>query len=291
MKQRQTARSVSARKGGEKIVMLTAYDYPSARMAEDAGADILLVGDSLAMVVLGHPDTLSVTVEEMVHHCKAVSRGAQRALVVGDLPFLSYEAGPVQALESAGRLVKEGGVHAVKLEGGREVLPQVDALLAAGIPVMGHVGLTPQRLARLGGFRVQGRDAATAQAILDDAVALSRAGCFAVVLECVPAALARVITAVLEAPTIGIGAGPQCDGQVLVFHDVLGIHEGIRPSFVKRYAELGATGREALTAYAAEVRQGRFPGPEQVFSMEEQHLEVLTVDGRPAQSFLREPAA
>lgn len=291
MAQRQTARSVSARKGGDPLVMLTAYDFPTARMAEDAGADILLVGDSLAMVVLGHPDTLSVTVDEMVHHCKAVSRAAQRALVVGDLPFLSYEAGPAQALASAGRLVKEGGVRAVKLEGGREVLPQVQALLDAGIPVMGHVGLTPQRLARLGGFRVQGRDSATAQAILDDALALSRAGCFAVVLECVPAALARVVTAALDAPTIGIGAGAQCDGQVLVLHDVLGLFEGLRPTFVKRYAELGAAGREALAAYAAEVRQGVFPGPEHGFAMDELLLDTLTVDGRPATTLFGEPAA
>ncbi|GAB7081466.1 3-methyl-2-oxobutanoate hydroxymethyltransferase [Megalodesulfovibrio paquesii] len=281
MTRRQTARSISARKGGERLVMLTAYDAPTTRLAEEAGADMLLVGDSLAMVVLGHPDTLSVTVEEMVHHCKAVCRTARHALVVGDLPFLSYEAGPAQALDAAGRLVKEGGVRAVKLEGGREVLPQVEALLMAGIPVMGHVGLTPQRLARLGGFRVQGRDAASAQAVLDDALALARAGCFAVVMECVPADLARIITAALPCPTIGIGAGAHCDGQVLVVHDVLGLHEGLRPSFVKRYAELGVAAREALGRYAAEVRQGAFPGPEHSFSMDSLVLEGLTIDGFP----------
>lgn len=261
------------------LVMLTAYDAPTARLGEAAGADMLLVGDSLGMVVLGYDDTLAVTLDDMVHHAKAVSRVATQPLVVGDLPFLTYESGPEQALKSAGRLVQEGGVRAVKLEGGREVLPQVEALIAAGIPVMGHVGLTPQRLARLGGFRVQGRDAAAAQAILDDALALDAAGAFAIVLECIPSPLAAVISRHVAAPTIGIGAGPDCDGQVLVMHDVLGLFEGMRPRFVKRYAELGSAAQEALREFAREVRHGAFPNQEHGFSMDAGELQALTVAG------------
>ncbi len=291
MHTRQTARTIHARKDSQgakgaaapsPLVMLTAYDAPTARLGEAAGADILLVGDSLGMVILGYEDTLSVTLDDMVHHCKPVSRVASSPLVVGDMPFLSYEAGPEQALASAGRLVKEGGVRAVKLEGGREVLPQLDALLGAGIPVMGRVGRTPHRMARLGGSRVQGRDAQTAQAIVDDAMALDKAGCFAIVLECVPSKLAALVTAHVSAPTIGIGAGAQCDGQVLVIHDVLGLHHGLRPSFVKRYAELGDAAQQALEAYAAEVRQGVFPGPDHGFSMDDLVLDAVTVDGVPA---------
>lgn len=271
----RTAPAVHARKGGDKLVVLTAYDFPTARQAEAAGADILLVGDSLAMVVLGHPDTLSVTLDEMIHHCKAVSRAATQCLVVGDLPFLSYEASDEQAVHSAGRLMKEGGVRAVKLEGGREMLPRIQAILRAGIPVMGHVGLTPQRVAALGGFTVQGKDLAAAQKILDDARALDQAGCFAIVAECVPAPLGERIAREVGAPVIGIGAGPGCDGQVLVSHDVLGLFGGKRPRFVKQYADLAALQTEAFRAYGQEVRQGAFPGPEHGFAMDAAVLAAL----------------
>ncbi len=260
-----TAPAIAARKGGARLAMLTAYDYPTARLAEEAGADMLLVGDSLGMVVLGLPDTLSVTLEMMIHHCAAVSRAASRALVVGDLPFMTYEAGPDQALASAGRLMQEGGARAVKMEGGRELVPTVQALTRAGVPVMGHVGLTPQRVAALGGFKVQGKTPEAGEAILEDAKALAEAGCFAVVVEAVPASLGHTVTSAVAVPTIGIGAGPHCDGQVLVWHDVVGLFERFKPKFVKRYAELAPLAREALAAFCNEVAEGRFPGPEHSF--------------------------
>ncbi|MGI9951663.1 3-methyl-2-oxobutanoate hydroxymethyltransferase [Moorellaceae bacterium AZ2] len=247
---------------GEKITMLTAYDYPSALTADRAGIDVILVGDSLGMVVLGYESTLPVTMEDMVHHTKAVVRARPSALVVADLPFLSYQISVAEAVRNAGRLVQEGGADAVKLEGGRPVVDKVKAIVEAGIPVMGHLGLTPQAANQLGGFRVQGRDEETAKRLLEDAELLQEAGAFSLVLECVPAALARSITERLNIPTIGIGAGPYCDGQVLVYHDVLGLFDRFQPKFVKRYARLGEEIVRALQEYCQEVRQGIFPGEE-----------------------------
>jgi len=246
---------------GERITMLTAYDYPGALLLEEAGVDVLLVGDSLSMVVLGHETTLPVTLDEMLHHTRAVSRAARRALVVGDMPFGSYHVSPGQAVESALRFVKEAGATAVKLEGGRKRLDTIRAILDAEIPVMGHVGLTPQSVNRLGGFRVQGKAPDDAVGILEDALALEEAGCFAVVLESVPAELARVITGQLRVPTIGIGAGSGCDGQVLVFHDLLGMSD-LRPKFLRVYADLGEEIRRAVRRYCEDVRSGAFPDDE-----------------------------
>lgn len=264
---RTTAPDVAAAKGIRKIAMLAAYDYTSARLAEAAGLDVLLVGDSLAMVVLGHDDTLSVTMDEMLHHVRAVAKGAQTALVVADMPFLSYQVSVEAAVANAGRFLKEGRAGAVKLEGGREVVPQVRAMVAAGIPVLGHVGLTPQHLATLGGFKVQSKTAQAAARLLDDALALAEAGCFAIVLECIPAPVAAAVTRAVPVPTIGIGAGPDCDGQVLVFHDVLGLYDRLRPRFVKQFAALGEQAVSALTGYVEAVRNSVFPGPEHSFSM------------------------
>ncbi|KYH33890.1 3-methyl-2-oxobutanoate hydroxymethyltransferase [Neomoorella mulderi] len=250
---------------GEKITMVTAYDYPSALLADRAGMDMLLVGDSLGMVVLGYQSTVPVTMDEMVHHTRAVMRANPAALVVADLPFLSYQASVQDAVYSAGRLVKEGGADAVKLEGGRAMIPMVRAIVDAGIPVMGHLGLTPQSVVQLGGYRVQGREAAAAEKIAADAAELVEAGIFSLVLECVPAELARRITAELPVPTIGIGAGPDCDGQVLVYHDLLGLFDRFQPKFVKRYVNLGEAIVKALEDYREEVRQGKFPGEEHSF--------------------------
>jgi 3-methyl-2-oxobutanoate hydroxymethyltransferase len=248
---------------GDHLVMVTAYDFPQGRTADAAGVDIILVGDSLAMVVLGHPDTLSVTMDEMIHHTKAVRRGVKRALLVADMPYGSFHLGADHAVGNAIRFIKEAGAQAVKIEGGRPEL--VAALTAAEVPVMAHVGLTPQSVHRLGGFKVQGRDETARQKILDAAVALEEAGAFSLVLECVPASLAAEISDRLTIPTIGIGAGTACDGQVLVYHDLLGIEERIAPRFVRRYAELGVTSREAIARYADDVRAGRFPAPEESY--------------------------
>lgn len=258
-KRQITAPEVQASKGVSKLAVLTAYDFPTGRLADEAGADIVLVGDSLGMVCLGLPDTLGVTMEHMIHHTTAVSRAVKGALVVGDMPFLSYQCGVAQAVANAGRFLQEAGARAVKLEGGAEFAPQVEAMLSAGIPVMGHIGLTPQQVARLGGFKSQGRTAEAAKKLVADAKALAAAGCFALVLEAVPAEVAQRITDEIHIPTIGIGAGPHCDGQVLVFHDVLGLCPGLRPSFVKQYADLWTPARDALAAYCDEVRQGGFP--------------------------------
>ncbi len=258
-KRQITAPEVQASKGVGKLAVLTAYDFPTGRLADEAGADIVLVGDSLGMVCLGLPDTLGVTMEHMIHHTTAVSRAVKGALVVGDMPFLSYQCGVAQAVANAGRFLQEAGARAVKLEGGAEFVPQVEAMLSAGIPVMGHIGLTPQQVARLGGFKSQGRTAEAAKKLVADAHALAGAGCFAIVLEAVPAEVAARITDEIHIPTIGIGAGPHCDGQVLVFHDVLGLCPGLRPSFVKQYVDLWAPAREALAAYCEDVREGRFP--------------------------------
>lgn len=264
-----TVRTVRRMKGrGEKISMLTAYDYPMARAVDEAGIDVILVGDSLAMVVLGYPTTLPVTMDEMTHHCKAVARGVSRALLVADLPFLSYQVSREDALRNAGRLVKEAGAEAVKLEGGRDVLGAVEAMVAAGIPVMGHLGLTPQAYHRMGGYRVQARSAEEADRLLKDAEALERAGIFSLVLEGIPAGVARRVTEALAVPTIGIGAGPFCDGQVLVTHDMLGLQEDLAPKFVKRYAHARQLFIEAMRRFRDEVRSGLFPGPEHSYEFE-----------------------
>ncbi|HEX7250775.1 MAG TPA: 3-methyl-2-oxobutanoate hydroxymethyltransferase [Burkholderiales bacterium] len=256
------------RKKGERLAMLTAYDYPSARLVAEAGVDLILVGDSLGMVVLGYDSTVPVTIEDMVHHTKAARRGAPEAFVIADMPFLSY--GTVDgALANAARLMKDANADSVKLEGGTEVVPVVEALVRAGVPVLGHVGLTPQTASALGGYKLQGKDEAQARKIVEDAVALEAAGCWGVVLELVPAPLAKLITERLKIPTIGIGAGADCDGQVLVFHDMVGLFSGFTPTFVKRYTEAGAAIRDAVARYADEVRSGRFPEGKQSFGMKD----------------------
>lgn len=257
---------------GTPITMLTAYDYASAVLVDRAGIDIILVGDSLGMVMLGHESTVHVTMEEMLHHCRAVARGAAAPLLIGDLPFMSFQADPVEAVRNAGRLVKEGYMEAVKLEGGREVAATVRAIVAAGIPVLGHVGLTPQSTAMLSGFRVQGKTAASALALYEDARALEAAGCFAVVLEAVPAPVAAEISRRLTIPTIGIGAGAGCDGQVLVYHDLLGLFDRFTPRFVKRYARLDTIITNALTEYRDDVESGRFPADEHTYPIKDEAL-------------------
>jgi len=247
--------------------MVTAYDAPTARLADAADVDLLLVGDSVAMVVLGYDDTLAVTVDDMAHHTAAVARTGPRALVVADLPWMSYHVSPEDTVRNAARLVRAGAT-AVKLEGGAKRVPMVRALVDAEIPVMGHLGLTPQSVHALGGFKVQGRQAAAADALVDDAAALVEAGAFALVLEAVPAALARRVTEAVPVPTIGIGAGPACDGQVLVLHDLLGLEDRVRPRFVRRYASLRADGTAAVAAFAADVRSGAFPAPEETYEPE-----------------------
>lgn len=244
---------------GEKIVMLTAYDATMARLLERAGVDVLLVGDSLGMVVLGYESTVPVTLDEMIHHTRAVSRGAQRALVVADMPFLTYQVSPSEAVRNAGRLLQDGGAAAVKLEGGRPVVDVVKRLVDVGIPVMGHLGLQPQSINLLGGYVRQARRPDEADALLADALALEEAGAFAVVLEAVPGEVARMVTSAIAIPTIGIGAGPECDGQVLVSHDMLGLFDQFVPPFVEQYAQLADTILAATRAYADDVRAGRYP--------------------------------
>lgn len=257
----------------EPITMVTAYDYPSALLAERAGLDMLLVGDSLGMVVLGYQGTVPVTMDAMIHHCQAVARGAQSPFLLGDMPFGSYEVSPQEAVRNAVRFVKEGGMDGVKLEGGREMAATVAAIVAAGIPVQGHIGLTPQSLSALGGFRVQGKTAAAALKLLDDALALQEAGCFSIVLEAVPAPVATAITQRLRIPTIGIGAGAGCDGQVLVFHDLVGLFDRFTPKFVKRYANVAVEIQRALVAYKEDVQARRFPADEHTYPMDEGELE------------------
>ena len=251
---------------GLKLAMLTAYDYPTARIAEEAGVDVVLVGDSVGMTKLGYESTLPVTVEEMLHHVKAVKRGLTRPLLLADMPYLSYEIDIKEAVRHAGRFLKEGGAHAVKLEGGMDVAPAVKELLKANIPVVGHLGLTPQAVHRLGGYKVQGRKPQDAERIVTEARILEGAGACAVVLECVPAELAKEVTRRLTIPTIGIGAGPHCDGQVLVSDDLLGLTEGTPTKFVKRYADLRGQALKAFAEYCKEVRDGDFPGPEHSFT-------------------------
>ena len=275
MKKRVTVPDIIAAKGHRKLSMLTAYDYPTALWGDQSGVDMLLVGDSLAMVVLGHEDTLSVGMTEMLHHTRAVTRGSDRALVVADMPFMSYQLSVEKALYNAGLFLKEAKAQAVKLEGGQRVVPQIKAMVEAGIPVQGHLGLTPQSAAQFGGFKVQGKTAEAAKVLIEDAQALTEAGCFSIVLEAIPAPIAAMITEAIPIPTIGIGAGPSCDGQVLVIHDVLGLFDRFVPKFVKQYAKLGDTIRNALTAYREEVENGTFPGPEHTFCMKEEERKKL----------------
>ncbi len=253
------------KQAGQKICMVTAYDATFARILDEAGADVLLVGDSLGMVVQGHDSTLPVTMEQMIYHSAAVRRGARRAHVVGDLPFMSYQVSPQEAVRNAGRLVAEGGVGSVKLEGGAEFADVVSAMTRASIPVMGHLGLTPQSVHKMGGYVVQGRDEDAARKILEDAIALEQAGCYALVLEGVPLELARTITQRLSIPTIGIGAGRYCDGQVLVCYDLLGMNPDFKPKFVKRYADLHGNITEAAGSFFSEVRAGTFPDEDHSF--------------------------
>ena len=260
---------------GQVITMLTAYDYPTALAVDQAGIDAILVGDSLGMVVLGYENTLPVTMADMLHHCRAVARGAQIALLVGDLPFMSYQVSVEQAVRNAGRLLQEARMDAVKLEGGRERLQAVRAIVDAGIPVMGHLGLTPQSIHQLGGFRSQGRTAEAARRMLEDALHLQQAGCFSLVIESVPARLAALISQRLDIPTIGIGAGPGCDGQVLVTHDLLGFFDRFTPRFVKKYADLHSDITNALTAYRDDVTAGSFPAPEHAVEMPVEEWDAL----------------
>jgi 3-methyl-2-oxobutanoate hydroxymethyltransferase len=255
------------------ISMLTAYDYPSALLVDEAGIDIILIGDSVAMTVLGHSNTVSITMDEMLHHCKAVAKGVQRAFLVGDMPFMSYQADATEATRNAGRFIKEGVVDAVKIEGGREVIETVKKIINAGIPVMGHIGLTPQTATKLGGYKIQGKTAEQAMRIQEDALALQAAGCFAIVLEAVPAPVADTITKKLAIPTIGIGAGSGCDGQVLVFHDILGLYDRFTPKFVKQYANLRKPIIEAIKKFKTEVETGAFPGDQHSFNLEEKELQ------------------
>jgi 3-methyl-2-oxobutanoate hydroxymethyltransferase len=261
-----TVPALVSAKGRERIAMMTAYDAPTAALLDQAGMDVLLVGDSVEMVVYGRASTLSASMDSMVRHTRAVAAAARRAMVVGDMPFLSYQTGPAEAVANAGRFLAEAGCAAVKVEGGRRVLPAIEAILAADIPVMGHLGLTPQSFRKLGGFKVQGRSAQAANELLADARALAAAGCFSIVLECVPETLAGEITAAVPVPTIGIGAGAACDGQVLVFHDAVGLSGDFKPKFVRRYADVSSVVSEAARAYCRDVKEGRFPSREESFS-------------------------
>jgi len=253
---------------GEKIVSLTSYDYLCTKIVDESGVDMILVGDSLGMVVLGFENTLPVTMEEIIHHCKAVARARPKALVIADMPFMSYQASVEDAVRNAGRLVKEGGAESVKLEGGKRYVPVIEAIVHASIPVVGHLGLTPQSLYQFGGYRVQGKDSLSADTLVSDAEALERAGCFAIVLEGIPWQLAQRITEAVSIPTIGIGAGPHCSGQILVVHDMLGIHDKPLPRFVKKYEDLGLRIKEAVSAYVREVKEGRFPAMEHSYDAE-----------------------
>ena len=265
----------SAKAKGERIAMLTAYDYTTACLLEEAGTDSLLVGDSLGMVMLGYENTLQVTMDDMIHHTKAVARGRRNALLIGDMPFLSYHVSVEEAVRNAGRFVQEGNAQAVKLEGGSDVLDKIRAIIKAQIPVLGHLGLTPQSVNAMGGFKLQGKDIEAARAILDDALLLQDAGVFGIVLECVPEGLARIITEKLEIPTIGIGAGVHCDGQVLVIQDLMGMFRQMRPKFVRTYAQGGDAMVEAVQQYIQEVRSGEFPAKEHSFPMDEALLAKL----------------
>jgi 3-methyl-2-oxobutanoate hydroxymethyltransferase len=260
---------------GKAIAMLTAYDFSMAKLLDEAGVDMLLVGDSLGNVILGYDSTLPVTMDDMLHHVKAVSRGAKYAMVVADMPFMSYQVSVQEAVRNAGRLMQEGGAQSVKLEGGADMADTVKAIVKAGIPVVGHLGLTPQSVNQLGGFKVQGRDEQAAQTLLNDARALEAAGAFALVLECIPDGLAKKVSESIAIPTIGIGAGSACDGQVLVIHDLIGLYSGFTPKFVKKYADLHHEVRAAVQTYIKEVRERQFPSPEYSFKIADTVLEKL----------------
>lgn len=264
-----------SKKNGEKLTMLTAYDYTTAKLIDESGVDSILVGDSLGMVVLGYDDTLSVTMEDMIHHSAAVARGAKNALVITDMPFMSYQTSVYDAVVNAGRLVKEGKAQAVKLEGGIEFCEHIKAIVNASIPVCAHLGLTPQSINAFGGFKVQGKGKEAAQKLLDEARAVEQAGAFAVVLECVPAKLAKKISESISIPTIGIGAGAGCDGQVLVYQDMLAMYPDFKPKFVKQYAQIGSVMKDAFKQYIAEVKSGAFPSEEHTFKIDDDIIESL----------------
>lgn len=264
-----------SKKNGEKLTMLTAYDYTTAKLLDESGVDSILVGDSLGMVVLGYDDTLSVTMEDMIHHSAAVARGAKNALVITDMPFMSYQTSVYDAVVNAGRLVKEGKAQAVKLEGGIEFCEHIKAIVKASIPVCAHIGLTPQSINAFGGFKVQGKGKQEAQRLLDEARAVEEAGAFAVVLECVPAKLAKKISESISIPTIGIGAGAGCDGQVLVYQDMLAMYSDFKPKFVKQYAQIGSVMKDAFRQYIDEVKSGAFPSKEHTFKIDDDIIENL----------------
>lgn len=264
-----------SKKNGEKLTMLTAYDYTTAKLLDESGIDSILVGDSLGMVVLGYDDTLSVTMEDMIHHSAAVARGAKNALIVTDMPFMSYQTSVYDAVVNAGRLVKEGGAQAVKLEGGIEFCEHIKAIVKASIPVCAHIGLTPQSINAFGGFKVQGKGKEEAQRLLDEARAVEEAGAFAVVLECVPAKLAKKISESISIPTIGIGAGAGCDGQVLVYQDMLAMYSDFKPKFVKQYAQIGSVMKDAFRQYIDEVKSGAFPSEEHTFKIDDDIIDSL----------------
>ncbi len=270
-----TTSFIKSKKEGKKISMLTAYDYSTAKLLDEAGVDSILVGDSLGMVILGYENTLQVTVDDMIHHTKAVTRGVKRAYVIADLPFLSYHISVEETIRNAGRMIQEANAHAVKLEGGREVVDKIEALIKAQIPVMGHLGLTPQSVNMMGGFKVQGKDEQQAKKILEDAKLLQEAGVFAIVLECVPAKLAKLISKSIDIPTIGIGAGKDCDGQVLVIQDMLGMYSDFTPKFVKKYCEVGSVIKDAVKEYKEEIQAGLFPEEVHTFKIKEEVLQKL----------------
>ncbi len=266
---------LKAKKNKEVISMLTAYDYSTAKILDEAGVDSLLVGDSLGMVMLGYENTLQVTMEDMIHHCKAVARGAQNAMIIGDMPFLSYHISVEESVRNAGRLIQEGNAQAVKLEGGRDVIDKIKAIVKAQIPVIGHLGLTPQSVNVFGGFKVQGKNEEQARKIIEDALLLQEAGVFAIVLECVPEKLSKLVTEKLDIPTIGIGAGRYCDGQVLVTQDMLGMYKNFVPKFVKQYANLGQSIDEAVKKYNEEINKREFPSDEHMFSISDDVLDKV----------------
>ncbi len=270
-----TTSIMQMKNSGHKISMLTAYDYTTARLLDEAGVNTILVGDSLGNVILGYEDTISVTVEDMIHHSAAVARGAKNALVVTDLPFMSYQTSVYDAVVNAGRLMKEGRAGAVKLEGGKEVCPQIKAIVSAGIPVVAHLGLTPQSINTFGGFKVQGKTEAAAKKLIEDAKAVEEAGVFLLVLECVPAKLAKLVTESINIPTIGIGAGAGCDGQVLVIYDMLGMFSDFKPKFVKHFANAGDMIREAVKTYIAEIDDGTFPAEEHCYKIDDEVIDKL----------------
>ena len=263
------------KKNGEKITMMTAYDYSAATLVDQAGIDTILIGDSLGNVMLGYDSTVPVTMDEMIHHCKAVSRAVKNGFIIGDMPFMSYQSSIEKAIENAGRFLKEASCDSIKLEGGSDMAPTIKAIVKAGIPVCGHIGLTPQTATMLGGYKVQGKDAESARKLLQSAKDIEEAGAFMVVFECIPDTLAARITKELSIPTIGIGAGVDCDGQVLVYHDILGLYERFTPKFVKQYLKLAPMIKEALMQYKTDVEKGVFPGPDHIFKMDQEEADKI----------------